>query len=67
MSISEEGLAALYADLEAWKEMGKQLEAIKENLKLLFHYLDYTEESDSGREFHPIHFSWSLLVRCLLI
>ena len=45
------------AELDAWKEMGKQLESIKENLKLLFYYLDYTEESDSGREFHPISFT----------
>ena len=29
----------------------------QELLNEFFSYLDYTEESDSGREFHPIEFS----------
>jgi len=27
--------------------------------KLFTEYLDYTEESESGREFHPVHVSCS--------
>lgn len=42
-----------------WNASPEQLEEIKsmsqnELVRKLFDYLDYTEESDSGREFHPI-------------
>lgn len=32
---------------------------LKETVKEFLSYLDYVEESDSGREFHPIHISCS--------
>lgn len=36
---------------------------LKEMLKEFFSYLDYTEESDSGRVFHPIEIG---CCRCLM-
>jgi hypothetical protein len=38
--------------------------SLKEDLKKFFEMLDYTEESDSGRIFHPINIS---CVRALMV
>lgn len=40
--------------------MKTQNELVKE----FFSYLDYTEESDFGREFHPVHIS---CCRCMMM
>lgn len=52
-------------NIEAQAKYLKELTAMddKELIKEFLSYLDYTEESDSGREFHPIHIS---SVRCMM-
>ena len=41
---------------KAYKKKLKELSS-EELIQELLSYLDYTEESDSGREFHPIQIS----------